>query len=567
MRKPACSLCLPSVLTAAVLLSACGTTSPLQSSDPTAACNSLGAPIAADRIGLPSGGATIDSARLVAPGTLAVAERAPTPAAAITPAAPQHCQVLGRIAPLDPTAPPITFQVNLPTRWNGRSVQYGGGGFNGVLITGLGLVPAAPYHLPSPLAQGYATVGTDSGHRSVPGQPPQAFALNDEALVNFAHASYKKVRDVAVELMRRGYGRPPDKLYFAGSSEGGREGLTMAQRYPRDFNGIFSRVPVINWTGLQHAGTRNGLATTGDAWIRPAQVKLVHDAVLASCDASDGLVDGLVSDPVGCRGRFDVGSLRCRAGASGDNCLNDSQIRAVRTLHAPYRFDSPLANGVQEYPGWGVSGEGTPASGPSGGWSAWWLGRAAPSMPPQPDNGIAWVYGSGAIQYFYARDPAFDLRKYDPKLFMPRIREISELMDATNPDLTAFQANGGKILMLENMADYAQSPYAGIGYYEAVVARMGRPVVDGFLRLFTAPGVDHVGTGAPANVDMLSALADWVERERPPEGLQLVAQDPRPPFAVSNSRPLCPWPQWPVYRSGVPTQAASFACSSSGAPR
>jgi len=148
-------------------------------------------------------------------------------------------------------------------------------------------------------------------------------------------------------------------------------------------------------------------------------------------------------------------------------------VRAVRTLHGPYRFDFPLANGVQAYPGWGLSGEATPASGPTGGWSAWWLGSCAPTLPPQPTNSIAWIYGNGAIQYFYARDPSYDVRSYDPNQHTARVRQVSELMDATKPDLGAFHQRGGKLVILENMADYAQSPYAGIGYYESVVARRG----------------------------------------------------------------------------------------------
>ena len=156
----------------------------------------------------------IDSASMVAPTPLAVAERAPTPAARVTPANPEFCKVLGQIAPLDPNAPPIKFQVNLPVDWNGRSLQYGGGGFNGVLITGLALPPAYPFGAPSPLARGFVTYGTDSGHETKPGEPPQLFALNDEAFENFAHRSYKRVRDAAVALMTRAYGNPPTKLYF-----------------------------------------------------------------------------------------------------------------------------------------------------------------------------------------------------------------------------------------------------------------------------------------------------------------------------------------------------------------
>ncbi|HZY18010.1 MAG TPA: tannase/feruloyl esterase family alpha/beta hydrolase [Ramlibacter sp.] len=538
-----------------------GPSGAVPAADAAATCAALqGTTIAPAAIGLPSGAATVDTATFLPAAPLATVERAPTPAATITPATPAYCKVLGRIAPLDPQAPPILFQVNLPQQWNGRSVQYGGGGFNGVLINAVGLAPAQPYGSPTPLAQGYVTYGTDSGHQSRPGEPPQAFALNDEALVNFAHASYKKVRDVAVALMARHYGRGPQKLYFVGSSEGGREGLTMAQRYPADFDGIFSRVPVIHWTGLQHAGLRDGLALVGEGWLPPAKVKLVHDAVLGACDAADGLADGLVSDPVGCRTRFDVTRLRC-TGAATDGCLTAAQVRAVQTLHSPLRLDVPLANGLREYPGRGPGGENTPSSGPTGGWQAWWTGSQPPAFPPVQANGIAWFYGAGAIQYFYAQDPKADLRQYDPKRHVQRVQQVSALMDSTNPDLSAFQARGGKLIVLENLADYAQSPFAGIGYHQAVVQRMGRPAVDRFFKLYAAPGVDHVGTGGPANADFLPALVAWVEQGREPAGLTLLEQDHRPPFAVTRSRPLCEWPAFPRYKGGNPAQAASFECS------
>jgi Tannase and feruloyl esterase len=557
------------ILAATVLLVSCQSMAPPVSrslgagakvSDPAGACAGLTALIPSSAIGLPSGAATIEAAVFTPATPLTAADRGPTPAAMITPANPDFCKVLGSIAPVDPAAPAIKFQVNLPVTWNGRSVQYGGGGFNGVLINALGLIPAGRFDQPAPLAQGYVTYGTDSGHQNQPGQPPQTFALNEEALVNFSHASYKKVRDVAVALMARAYGAGPEKLYFVGSSEGGREGLTMAQRYPKDFDGIFSRVPVINWTGLQLAGTRNGAATIGDAWLRPAQVKLVHEAVLAACDEADGLKDGLVSDAVGCKARFDVTKLRCAAGASGDACLSDLQVRAVQTLHSSYKYPFAFAHGVTEYPGWGVSGEGTPAFGPTGGWSAWWLGSTSPTLPPQPSNGIAWFYGSGALQYFYARDPKFDVRNFNPEQFAARIREVSALMDSTNPDLSAFHARGGKLIMLENMADYAQSPYAGIRYYESVVAKLGAASTAQFLRLYTAPGVDHVGSGGPANVDMLTALTQWVEKGQAPSGLQLVSQNLKPPFAVTNARPMCEWPMWARYKGGDANAAASFEC-------
>ena len=531
----------------------------LMGADAKAGCTALVSGIDAEKIGLPTRGARIESASLMAPSPMAVAERGPTPAATITPATPEYCKLLGSIAPIDPKAPAILFQINLPTTWNARTVQYGGGGFNGVLTTGLGLLPAASYDQPAPLALGFATYGTDSGHQTAPGQVPQAFALNDEALVNFAHASYKKVRDVAVEMMVRAYGRKPLRMYFVGSSEGGREGLVMAQRYPKDFDGIFARVPVMNWTLLQFAGTRNGAVTFGDGWLPADKVKLVHEAVLAACDNADGLADGLVSDTAGCKKRFDINHLRC-AGSSGNGCLSEAQIQAVQTLHAPYRAPFTLANEVNEYPGYPLGGEDTPAAGPTGGWRAWWVGASAPSLPPQAGNGIAWTYGSGAVQYFYARNPQADPRNLDTAPIAARVREVSALMDATSPDLADFVANDGKLIVLENMADYAQSPYAGIRYHDVLLEQLGPDRVNQFMRLYTAPGVDHVGTGGPATVDMLPALVAWVEQGQAPTGLVLAEQNAKPPFAVSRTRPLCEWPRWPRYRGGDPAAASSFEC-------
>lgn len=522
--------------------------------DPTATCNALVGP-AGDAI-------TIDTATLNAPTPLSVTDKAPAPAARIVPANPAFCKLLGHISPTDPTAPPIRFEVNLPVEWNGRSLQYGGGGFNGVLISGLTLPPAYPFGKAAPLALGFATVGTDSGHESKPGEPPQVFALNDEAFENLSHKAYKKVRDAARALMLRAYGNPPSKAYFMGSSEGGREALTMAQRYPDDFDGIFARVPVINWVGLQHAGTRSGLATMGDGWIRPAQVKLVADAVLKACDKQDGSDDALVQNPVGCKAAFNPETLRCTAGQSGDDCLTDKQITAINTLHSPYKFPFALANGLDDYPGWGVSGENTPAYGPTGGWLAWWLGTSAPAQPPQPSNGIAWIYGAGGIQYVFARDPKLDVTTYRPEDHKARLLQVSQLMDSTDPDLSRFHAHGGKLVILEHMSDYAQSPYAGIRYFETVEKTLGKDKTAEFVRLYTAPGVDHVGSGAPANVDMLSVLVDWVEHGKPPGDLEVAEQKVEAPgYDTLRSLPLCRWPGWPHYKTGPVNAAASFVCA------
>ena len=539
------------VLSAALLLAGCAS----KPVDPVAACAALNEP---------PRGVTIESATLVAPTPLMVRPKVPfsppPPEIAVAPALPEYCQVIGAIAPIDPKAPPIRFQVNLPTQWNGNSLQYGGGGFNGMLITGLGLTPSARPDRPGPLARGYVTYGTDSGHQNAPGVPLQAFALNDEALVNFAHASYKKVRDAAVDLMKRRYGEAPKKLYFFGSSEGGREGITMAQRYPADFDGIFSRVPVINWVALQAAGTRAGVAQFGDGWLAPDNVKLVHEAVAAACDARDGLTDGIVGDYEGCMRVFDVDKLRCTA-APATGCLTEPQVKAVQAMHTPLQLNYTLANGVRGYPAWGRGGENAPGSGPVGGWPSWQTGTAPPTLPPGPASSRAWLYGSGAIQYFIARDPTYDPRRFNPDEFVGRMREVSALMDSTNPDLSAFAARGGKLIISEHMADYAQSPYAGIEYYKSVLERMGQSAAEDFLRLYVTPGADHMGIGAPSAVDMVEVLSDWVERGKAPGELVQVTHELKLPFPIVAARPMCRYPAFPRYLGGDVAKAESFDCA------
>ena len=178
---------------------------------------------------------SIDSATIVPAVPFAVAERGPTPAARITPATPEFCRVLGRIAPVDPKAPPIRFQVNLPLAWNGRTVQYGGGGFNGVLITGLACRPRAASTALRRWRRAMSPTAPIPGTRPSRASRRRPFALNDEAFVNFAHASYKKVRDVAVMLVERAYSATPEKLYFVGTSEGGREGADHGAALSRQF--------------------------------------------------------------------------------------------------------------------------------------------------------------------------------------------------------------------------------------------------------------------------------------------------------------------------------------------
>ena len=299
----------------------------------------------------------------------------------------------------------------------------------------------------------------------------------------------------------------------------------------------------------------------GEGWIRPAQVELVAKAVLQACDKADGAEDHLVLDPVGCKAKFQPDSLRCTAGQSGDACLTEAQIAAIKTLHSTYKFSFPLENGLDDYPGWGVSGK-TPCL-----WSdrrldflvAWQGGAGTATGTFQRDRLGLW---RGRHPYVFARDPKLDVTTYKPDEHKERLLQVSRLMDSTNPDLSRFAARGGKLVILENMADYAQSPYAGIRYFENVQRTLSKEKTAEFARLYTAPGVDHVGSGAPANVDMLGVLVDWVENGKAPGDLEVTEQKVEAPaFETTRALPLCRWPAWPHYKSGLVDRAASFACA------
>ena len=522
-----------------------------------APCEALaGGSIPASEIGLPSGGVTVTAARRVPAGPSPIAGNAELPA---------RCEVLGRIEPRQPASPPIIFQVNLPEEWNGRAVQYGGGGFNGVLITGLAQLRENPPASPHPLSRGFATFGTDSGHQNAPGVEIQAFALDDEALENFAHAAYPKVRDAAAAVMRRVAGRAPSRVYYYGSSEGGREGLLVAQRYPERYDGVVSSVPVINWVGLQGFGTRGGQMQREGGWLSPDAVRRLHDATLAACDALDGLADGVISNQPACRAAFSPRSLLCATGAT-EGCLGEPTVRFLETHRSPFEYGLALENGLTAYPGAPIGGEAQPD-----GMNAWTTGAEAPRFPlPSPSvQARQWYYGNGAIRYFLARDANYDPARFAMADFEQQARRISALMDATDPDLSAFARRGGRLLLKEHMADYAQSPGAGMAYWEAVRARLGGEALDGFARFYLHHGANHTGiatnvaTGRalPGFVDLLGILDAWVEAGTPPpEPLVQATLD------GAQTRPLCRHPAYPHFEGGNAARAASFACRTPPAP-
>jgi pimeloyl-ACP methyl ester carboxylesterase len=523
------------------------------------ACAGLqGRSVPASAIGLASGPASVTSATWTA----------------ASPNLPAHCRVLGSIAPVDPAAHAIQFQVNLPLAWNGKALQYGGGGYNGTLVTGLAPLRDAAPDDALPLARGYVTLGTDSGHQASAFAPNAIgqFGLNDEMLVNYAYASYKKVRDVAVHLVRSHYGHAPARMYYFGGSEGGREGLTMAQRFPADYDGIVSVVPVVQLSMLFQSYIPRALPQFQGGWMNPAKVRTLARFVAQRCDALDGLADGVVHNYDACTAQVDLQALRCAGGAdTGEGCLSDAQIAVVRSVHAPYRFPFALANGLDTYPQWFYGNEDTPDPvQPT--MTRWVTGSAVPTEPPDAQSaGQYWLYGSNYVKYFVARDARFDVRTYDPANFRARLQQVSEILDSSNPDLSAFFARGGKLIVRENMGDLAQSPQAGIDYFQAVTRRVGPAVMERSARLYISPASTHSGhatsvtDGAPVPtmVDLLDPLDRWVSTgAAPADALVQTLKASTPPFTQRAARPMCRHPQYPHYTGGDRLLAASYSCRS-----
>ncbi len=520
---------------------------------PLSCADLSGVTIAASDIGLATRGARISSATVV-------------PANSTT-GAPEYCDVRGAIVRNDElNGFDINFRVNLPTSWNEKTVQFGGGGYNGSVPAATGNAPGAAPGTVAPLARGYATFASDSGH--VGGNA--AFALSDEALINFGYAQMKKTRDVAVQLMIRRYGKAPVRTYWVGSSQGGREGVTVAQRFAADYDGILAEVPVLNFAGLQIQGNRVGQAMydggTGAGWINAAKVQLIHNSVMAVCDAADGATDGVIANYTACT--FDPTVLRCVGGAdTGDGCLSDKQIATVNAVHSDMTYGFTVANGLNRYHGWGWGHEYDPAAS----WRQWVTGTAAPS---DTNAGSAIVnFGGQFVRYFIAQDrPGFNplstdpVNGFSPSRFQTRIQQVSQIVDGTNPDLSALRARRGKLLLIEHSGDYARSPVATIQYYRSVVTTMTQPVTDEFVRFYIVPSADHGNTGATnwraTQFDWMTALENWVERDQAPaDKLETVFAANTAGNPVSQRRALCRFPSYPHYNGGDANTAAGYTCT------
>lgn len=554
---------------AALALAAChgGNDDNNNGTPPTAAlsCAQLaGMSVPANAIGLPTTGATVAAAAVVPASGTGVA------------ATPEYCLVSGSIAPVDQTAPKINFQVAMPTQWNSKAMMFGGGGYDGTIPAVSGNVPAGPTTQPAPLARGYAVFASDSGHQAgALGSRDGSFGTNDEAVANFSGDALKKTRDAAVYLIGKRYAvDKPKRAYFAGGSSGGREALAVVQRWPQDWDGSIVLYPAWNAAtlDLQFGRITRALAQPG-AYPNQAKRKVLLNAAVSACDALDGVADGLISNVAACNASFDPATatlngtpLRCANGAdTGDTCLSDAQITALKVYATPITFNYQLGSGETQYPGfnvWGADLGVVNASAVQPTVISLALNLVQPASPMPATAPYFSVFWDQWIRYFVARDPSVNSLTVDPQnpgAYQARISALTAEQDVNKTDLSAFNAKGGKILMAHGMADALVSTQATEQYYQRLRQTMGASTVSNFVRYYEIPGYGHSTSSIfNAGWDSLTTLENWVEKGVTPPA-QVVADKTGVP---GRTRPLCEYPTFPRYNgSGDVNVASSFTCA------
>jgi hypothetical protein len=474
--------------------------------------------------------------------TIAGAEAIAAVEVAASGAVPNYCKVNGTIAPS------LNFEMRLPQTWNGKLHYGGGGGYNGS-IPGLGGANLAA------LTKGYATVSSDSGHQG--NGLDASFALNDSyAAQLFGSLSVPTVMSTAQELLRTAYSRGPDKSYFEGCSNGGREALMNVERYPNLFDGVIARAPAYNWVGFMgHFNrTAKALASPGGQF-STAKVQLLAGAVRNSCDALDGIADGVVSNPAACSTAFDPATLRCPGGTEGGNaCLSDAQLAVVSSWASPAVFaGSPTYRNA----GWNLTGnEDDP-----GAWGAWVTGDA------NYTTALQYLFQDTTVKNYLARDPSANSIAYSPwDQNQNALFALAALNDATVTDIRPFSGSGAKLILWHGGNDAALSVNTTAEYYTNVVSAVGGQAnADSFVRFYVAPGVNHCSGGPGADsADLLEALDSWVRNGTAPE--TLTAQKSATDGTATFTRPLCRYPLYPRYTgpandAAAAAQAANYTCT------
>jgi pimeloyl-ACP methyl ester carboxylesterase len=539
-----------------------------------------GASIPASAIGEP-----VSSVKLYAPRW--VEATATTPAYGI---------VEGSIMPVDPQGWPINFRVLLPATWSLRGMQQGGGGMNGTLgVGGFGIA--------SIITKGFAIYGSDGGHQAAGMGPATAqnkplatgpstgdeWALNEEAVKNLGYMQMKKTHDAALVIMERVYGKKPLYNYYVGSSQGGREALTVAQRYPLDYDGIIANVPILNYSTLMLAPVLIRIQEKpATNWITPSKIKTITSEFLRQCDALDGIADGMINNYMAARAVFNVKdgigpkdpwkALRVANGidpnpkdTSANAKLSDGQIKTLEFVYSPYTFKTPLANGVKSFGMW------LPNTVPSD------FGMIAnvryKGQEGAADNASLFRHLGilGATGFLMQDIKANALDYVEGGKWDKRRQEISSWMDAINPDLSEFYKRGGKMIITIGLMDNLASDGAQLDYYQSLIDKMGRKKLDEFARLFVVPHGSHglsgksypvSGDGKPVAVrnipgpngdDNIDLLVSWVEKKQSPAKTLVVDEKGRIGTDINvKGYLLCSYPNYPKYVGGPVDQVSSY---------
>ena len=449
----------------------------------------------------------------------------------------RFCTVEGTLAPA------VGFRVRLPVEgWTQRYLHMGCGGLCGSI--GAAVEPAQADGCPLVQQGGFVLSSTDMGHSGNGSE----WTKNAQQREDFAWRGVHVTTLASKKLIQAYYGQAANRSYFAGCSDGGREGLMAAQRYPEDYQGIIVGAPAFHFqiqNSLHHAwlarANRDNGLSTGKVVLLPAKAELLHTAVVKACDALDGQADGLLADPRLCQ--FDPGKLQCPASATDTSaCLSAAEVDTARKFYngpRDARTNKPLL-----------------AGGPQYGSELSWSGVFVPG--PGNANGLfsdIIVGGARHLIFEDANPPTMDQFEFG-EAFYDRLRGRHAFNDATNPDLSAFKAAGGKLILWHGWADQHISPRYTIAYHEAMQRVMGQSSMDAFMRMYLVPGVAHCGGGeGHPKMDLLSALVDWVESQQPPGAITTFRLGQA--NAVTSSRPVYPYPALARYLGAGDVNAAS----------
>ena len=441
---------------------------------------------------------------------------------------PAHCRVDGTIDP------EITFQVNLPAAWNGRYYMSGNGGPAGQQPdTQAGIRAQALEH-------GFVMGATDTGHDGTK-EPGYTFGLDRQKSIDYAFRAVHLTAVTAKAIANAYYGQPVQYAYWNSCSNGGRQGMMEAERYPDDFDGIIANAPWVDQTGFTIGAIWNQQAVD-DAGLTAGKLATLHAAVLDKCDAIDGLKDGLIDDPRQCDIDVAKDVAMCRAGTDSDSCLTPDQADAVQRI-----YDGPHdSSGRQLMSGFLPGSESS------------WMGLVVPANPGAVPADFNLAQGIMQYMVFQPPRPDWDYRDFDFDRDPDLLDRWSRLADAKDINLRAFRANGNKLIMSHGWADQILQPMMAVDYYEQAVTANG-PNGEDFMRLFMVPGMTHCAGGAgPDQHDPLTAIVNWVEADKAPD--RMIARKIEN-GQVTRSRPLCPYPQVARYDGrGSIDDAANFSC-------